>query len=293
MKSALLCLLTLCFAKISWAQKQRSWLGPNNFLTFQHNSARPTSSFRSLVIESNGKAYGFGGLAGAGAPLDDRLYVFDPATRTLTDLTDLSKVTPPARKSHGFSSSNGKLFVFGGQTNQSGSISGSISNDFYSWDPSSLEWKNLSNISINIPSPRQNFGMACVNDRLYVFGGDNGSNVLNEFYEYNISSREWNFINISDAGPTQRTGHGFASAEGNLYVFGGRDRIGTLQNDLWEFNPVTYTWTRLSSGQDSSLEASLRPQERSHLGLTNLRGSLVVFGGENGSGYIRVFPDVA
>ncbi len=68
--------------------------------------------------------------------------------------------------------------------------------------------------------------MACVDDRLFVFGGDDGSTVLNELYEYNISSSEWNFINISDYGPTHRTGHGFVSAQGNLYVFGGRDRIG-------------------------------------------------------------------
>ena len=110
----------------------------------------------------------------------------------------------------------------------SGSISGSISNDFYSWDPSSLAWVNLSNTP-NTPSPRQNVGMACVTGRLYVFGGDNGSSVMNELYEYNILLREWNVINISDSGPTERAGHGFASAHGNLYVFGGRD----LHGDFW------------------------------------------------------------
>jgi N-acetylneuraminic acid mutarotase len=77
-----------------------------------------------------------------------------------------------------------------------------------------------------MPSPRQNFGMACVHGRLFVFGGDNRSTVLNELYEYEISLREWNIINISDSGPTPRTGHGFASAQGNLYVFGGRDQNG-------------------------------------------------------------------
>ena len=112
------------------------------------------------------------------------------------------------------------------------SISGSISNDFYSWDPSSLEWRNLSNASARTPSPQQHFGMACVDDQLFVFGGDNETTVLNELYEYKISSREWNLVNISDSGPTQRTGHGFASALGNLYVFGGLDRSGDSEHSL-------------------------------------------------------------
>ena len=149
MKLVLSAALTVCFAIFSRAEKQKSWLGPNKFLTLQYNSSRPVSPFNSLVIESNGKAYGFGGLPGAGgdqpmslkrfkiiiwnsflwlikfvaAPLDDRLYEYDPATRTWTDLTDLflfGKVTPPARKAHGLSSSSGNLYVFGGQINISG-----------------------------------------------------------------------------------------------------------------------------------------------------------------------------
>ncbi len=159
------------------------------------------------------------------------------------------RTKPPARKAHGLSSSNGKLYIFGGETNESGwlcassavkkklilVLTGAISNDFYSWDPSSLEWQNLSNPSAYTPSPRKNFGMACVDGRLFVFGGDNGSTVLNDLYEYNISSREWSVINISDSGPTSRTGHGFASAQGNLYVFGGRDQNGNSEqgSGLW------------------------------------------------------------
>ncbi len=72
--------------------------------------------------------------------------------------------------------------------------------------------------------------MACVDGRLFVFGSDNGSSVLNDLYEYNISSREWSVINISDSGPTPRKGHGFASAQGNLYVFGGRDQNGNSEH---------------------------------------------------------------
>jgi N-acetylneuraminic acid mutarotase len=84
--------------------------------------------------------------------------------------------------------------------------------------------------------------MACVDDRLFIFGGDNGTTVLNELYEFKISSREWNLINISDSGPTHRTGHGFASALGNLYVFGGLDRSGDS-----EHSGIAYTANNFES----------------------------------------------
>jgi hypothetical protein len=149
MKSVISLVLTLCSVIFVRAQKQKSWVGPNKFIAFlPENLASP---FSSLVTESNGKVYGFGGHSGAGgnrptsndfpqfilvfiltpksatatAPLDNRFYEYDPSSRTWSDLTDVSQfgqTKPPARKAHGLSSSNGKLYMFGGETNESGLI---------------------------------------------------------------------------------------------------------------------------------------------------------------------------
>ena len=70
--------------------------------------------------------------------------------------------------------------------------------------------------------------MTSMGSRLFVFGGGNGSSVLNDLYEYNISSEEWRLIQSSDTLPTPRAGHGFVSALGKLYVFGGRSANGWL-----------------------------------------------------------------
>jgi N-acetylneuraminic acid mutarotase len=101
-------------------------------------------------------------------------------------------------------------------------------NDFYLWESSSLRWKNLSVITPNTPSPRAGHGLTSVDSRLFVFGGDNGSSVLNDLYEYNISSKKWCYLRINDTQPTPRAGHGFVSTLGKLYVFGGRNDIGGL-----------------------------------------------------------------
>jgi hypothetical protein len=62
---------------------------------------------------------------------------------------------------------------------------------------------------------------------------------------------------------------------------------GFLQNDLWELNPVTYSWRMLSSGQDNSLETK-KPQARAHHGFINLQSLLFLFGGQDQSGCIVI-----
>jgi N-acetylneuraminic acid mutarotase len=70
--------------------------------------------------------------------------------------------------------------------------------------------------------------MTCMDSRLFVFGGGNGTSVLNDLYEYDIFSEQWSFVQIGDTQPTPRAGHGFVSALGKLYVFGGRSANGWL-----------------------------------------------------------------
>ena len=60
--------LIFFFAILIEARKQKSWLGPNRLI-----SRVPVSSYNSLLTESNGKVYGFGGLAGYGG---DQSYTF-------------------------------------------------------------------------------------------------------------------------------------------------------------------------------------------------------------------------
>ncbi len=111
-------------------------------------------------------------------------------------------------------------------------FAGDISNDFLCWDPSSLVWTNLSLNSGDIPSPRENHGFASSDSLLYVFAGERGSEMMDDFYEYNSSLNRWMRIESSEYGPSQRAEHGLASAQGNLYVFGGRDNSGRNHSAL-------------------------------------------------------------
>ena len=55
--------------------------------------------------------------------LFDDFYEYDPISHTWSNLSDLKQfgpVKPTMRKSHGFVSANGKLYVFGGLVGQTG-----------------------------------------------------------------------------------------------------------------------------------------------------------------------------
>ena len=72
-------------------------------------------------------------------PLND-MYVLDPVAMAWTNLTDAASGTPPAaRSSHGFTFSEGKLYVHGGVD-----ASGNVLSDLHSYDPVALVWKDLS-----------------------------------------------------------------------------------------------------------------------------------------------------
>ena len=62
--------LLLFIAILTEARKQKSWLGPNRFL-----SRISANSYSGLLTESNGKVYGFGSLFGSGGKALSTAYI--------------------------------------------------------------------------------------------------------------------------------------------------------------------------------------------------------------------------
>jgi hypothetical protein len=138
------------------AKKRMSWLGANRIVTHQRDQTHSRNS--SALAELNDKIYVFGGSNGIGgeairnistadliftpeqskfvnlAGLYDDFHEYDLSSHTWSDLSNLNQfgtVKPSARKSHGFVSSGGKLFVFGGLTDTSGKVHCTQCNDYY------------------------------------------------------------------------------------------------------------------------------------------------------------------
>ena len=82
------------------------------------------------------------------------------------------------------------------------------------------------------------------NRSIFIFGGYDGFNRVNDFYEYNLDANTWQEVLSSGAGgppPTPRHSHSAVIYEDSLYIFGGYD--GHYRKDFYRFNFSTASWS--------------------------------------------------
>ena len=123
------------------------------------------------------------------------VYRFDPSKSSWTELShgQVLGSSPLPRYSPGFAASEGKLFVFGGQ-----SLTG--------------DWFIV--MLLDIPA------FCCLK---YLEPYFEWTDVLGDFYCLDLSANIWTNLTLSAQGipPSSRAGHGFAASDGKLFVFGG------------------------------------------------------------------------
>jgi N-acetylneuraminic acid mutarotase len=193
-----------------------------------------------------------------------------------------------------WTSGNSVSWLFGGQGYDSAGNFGLL-NDLWEIQPSQNEWgwesgSNLAGKSGvygklstpaagNAPGGRNcALGWTDSTGNLWLFGGSGydasgNSGLLNDLWEFNVSTKEWSWMGGSSAVPVVTGGMGgnpgiygtlgtsaagnipgsryfaqtWTDKSGHLWLFGGEGYdsagiMGTL-NDLWEFNPTTQQWT--------------------------------------------------
>jgi leucine-zipper-like transcriptional regulator 1 len=79
-------------------------------------------------------------------------------------------------------------------------------------------------------------------DKMYIFGGYDGSNRVNDFYEFDITSRKWSLVPSSGTPPSPRDRHTGVVHSTNFYVFAGFDGAQRV-NDFFCFSFSTSKWS--------------------------------------------------
>jgi hypothetical protein len=130
----------------------------------------------------------------------------------------------------------------------------------WTYDPVANAWHKL---TTNGTSPNPSLilaGMAydTVDQRVYLFGGYDGTTYYSTLYAYDVPTNTWSLI--SPAGgrtPAGRFRHAFAydSTNNVFLLYGGENGSGIL-GDTWVFNPTTRTWTELTPPQSPPIAAS-------------------------------------
>lgn len=106
-------------------------------------------------------------------------------------------------------------------------------------------WKQLA--VENAPAPRYDHALALDTDqqRLILFGGRDGGQVLGDTWIYDLKANQWR--EVKGAGPSAR--FGLASAYGPsrkaVYIFGGQNQ--EFYNDTWMFDTLTETWSEIQT----------------------------------------------
>lgn len=79
----------------------------------------------------------------------------------------------------------------------------------------------------------------------YLFGGRDGSAVLDDLWAYDLATDAWSQISDAGSGPRPRFGHNAAWAPGiGLVIFAGQAGSDFF-NDLWAYDPSSNAWRQL------------------------------------------------
>ncbi|VVA91789.1 unnamed protein product [Arabis nemorensis] len=169
------------------------------------------------------------------------------------------------------------LYVFGGygrdncQTNQ-----------VHVFDAAKQIWTQPM-INGTPPPPRDSHSCTTVGDNLFVFGGTDGINPLNDLYILDTSSHTWIRPSVRGEGPEAREGHSATLVGRRLFLFGGCGKSSTINdeiyyNDLYILNTETFVWKR-------AITIGNPPSARDSHTCSSWKNKIVVIGGEDGHDY--------
>jgi len=113
---------------------------------------------------------------------------------------------------------------------------------------------------------------------IFIFGGFDGNNKLNDFYEFNTDNDTWQEVIYSGSGmpPSPRKSATCIVFGGSMYIFGGND--GQCKSDLFKFNFETNTWFEIKKNNNAAW-----PKERHKSSAVIYKNLMIIYGGHDGT----------
>jgi len=133
------------------------------------------------------------------------------------------------------------MFTFGGN----GGLVDNYSNLVLTYPlPFKPESTNTTHDSLpGAPQPRSAHSAVVYKNEMYIFGGWNGHESLNDFYSLNMDTMQWRQIQSAGC-PSKRRMHSAVVYQDRMYLFGGYDESHSAHsfNELYCFDFLTETW---------------------------------------------------
>ena len=127
-----------------------------------------------------------------------------------------------------------------------------------------------------MPAPRTNHSVISWQDKLYLFGGTDGTRWFNDVWTYDPAANVWTELDCIGYIPAAREGHAAALINDTMYIFGGRVQDGTDLGDLVAFKISTRRWYMFQN-------MGMSPSPRSGHSMTAFGNHIIVLAGEPSS----------
>ena len=195
-------------------------------------------------------------------------YFFDETTLSWGNVSPL-----PVGNERQYASSvawNGKGYLFGGVD-----CAGVFQNDFWNYDPLTNSWTELDSLP---SSGRAGMVHFVLQDTLYVAGGRNESEILDEVWAFNFITQTWSQKNSL---PTNGIWRGIAfQYQENAYIGLGKNNLNNqtdFNSNILKYDVVSDVW---------QIVPNLNLEKRSYVGYTQTDSLLFLFGGVDSTGQI-------
>ncbi|MHB8482894.1 MAG: Kelch repeat-containing protein [Nitrospiria bacterium] len=203
---------------------RHSWeKGPS--LKTKHDA--PSATFYHDTI------YLFGGHhpEAAGGPLTDPAFAFsEKLDLRLQEWKEIAPLPTP-RFSLGTVSIGNKIWAMGGGAFRDNRFQNFDLIEIF--DPEKGTWEQ--NLPVRLPWPSAGIGACALNNRIYVFGGNDGTRISSRAAVYDLAGKKWEEL---EPMPEPRAAPSVTVLNGMIYLVGGRDASGKIPtNTLMAFHP--------------------------------------------------------
>ncbi|KAH8386439.1 hypothetical protein KR093_000577 [Drosophila rubida] len=145
-------------------------------------------------------------------------------------------------------SSNGSCSSVNGKAGSPGSYSCNALNvDFNSYT-STHQWTRMLECAEFVGAKRSKHTVVAYKDAMFVFGGDNGKNMLNDLIRFGVKDKSWGRACATGTPPAPRYHHSAVVSGSSMFIFGGytgdihSNSNLTNKNDLFEYKFFSAMW---------------------------------------------------
>jgi len=212
----------------------------NIWCEIRANGRPPPARSGAQAVVWNGAVWFFGGYTKKDGDYFNDVFTFDIATSTW-DIVATPGESPQKRTDHSVCLFSSSMLVFGGSDGRS------RFNDLWELNLSERRWTRI--LTQQMAAPRSRFAHTAVmyNNAMFVFGGWDGQDTLQEFFEYNVSSNMWIQLPLRGTAPRARYRHTSVVCGDAMFMFGGVDKAQYRFPDLHEYNFITKSWNKVNT----------------------------------------------